>query len=217
MPTIETRADADKYLRGTWSGSAGGPVTTLETLLHNDGYFEIPHLIMTYTDFLSGLSSGKGPKTQHRSKNIKKFFCRYYPSTYHTPSAWLIYMYRNGLVHQYAPKTIDIGEGKVVGWSISLEHDKSLKPDEQQKHLTLVPRSGSTAWNLHLIASEFLEDFKGAVELLRCDVRTDQNCLDNLKRGLNAYQEAKKLSEINVCYISEEDKKWLSQEPGTIG
>ena len=58
---IKTKTDADKYLNETWSGSVPGPTVTLETLLSNNGYFEIPHLIMSYTDFLSGLIREKGP------------------------------------------------------------------------------------------------------------------------------------------------------------
>lgn len=203
---IKTKADADKYLKETWSGSVPGPTATLETLLSNNGYFEIPHLIMTYTDFLSGLYSGKGP--QSKNSDVRCFFRSYYPSKYHIPSAWLIYQYRHGLVHQYAPKKIRINDNETVGWSIS------LKPEGREEHLTLVPGRRATTRNLHLIASEFLKDFKRAVELFRLDVLTNSDRLQNLRKGYGAYRKPVPLDRIDRCshYICGEDKEWLRQK-----
>lgn len=201
---IKTKADADKYLHETWSGSVPGPTATLETLLSNNGYFEIPHLIMSYTDFLSGLYSGKGP--EFRPSDMRCFFRSYYPPKYYIPSAWLIYQYRHGLVHQYAPKVIRLNDNETVGWSISLEPNR-------EEHLTLVPGRGATTRNLHLIASEFLKDFKRAVELFRRDVLTNSDRLQNLVKGYRAYHKPESLDCIKRPYICDEDKKWLRQKP----
>ena len=202
---IKTKTDADKYLNKTWSGSVPGPTATLETLLSNNGYFEIPHLIMSYTDFLSGLYSGKGPGSEN--SDMRGFFRSYYPPKYRIPSAWLIYQYRHGLTHQYAPKVIRVNDNETVGWSIS------LKPEGREEHLTLVPGHRATTRNLHLIASEFLKDFKRAVESFRLDVLANSDRLQNLVKGYRAYHKPESLDCIKRRYICDEDKEWLRQKP----
>jgi hypothetical protein len=122
-------AAADKYLRETWSGTVGGPTATMLGLLTRGGFFEIPHLALTYVDYLAGLSSGKGPG--HKFSDAIEFMRSYFPDSYRHPAPWLIVQYRHGLVHEYDPKVIAMQDGPKVGWALVLArpiHDLVADP-----------------------------------------------------------------------------------------
>jgi len=214
---IKTKADAEKVLRG-WQDLNEGPIATVKSLLNKNGYFEVPHFLLSYIDFLSGLASGKGRNS--KSSDMRAYFKKYFPSAYVFPSAWLIYQFRNGLVHEFKPKVICM-DNKEVGWHIS------LKPDEH--HLKIRPsEKRADFFNLHLSAPEFLEDFLVSVECFRQEIHSDDpesddSALKKFIKGYDAFSkpvnidkitsEPKEIKNTEVApYVTNEDKTWLKNQ-----
>lgn len=200
---INNPADAVKYLKANWSGENGGPIKTIELLIQNSGYFEIPHLLMTYIEYLSGLFSGKGPNVQY--SDVREFFNAYFPSKYQKPSVWLIYLYRHGLVHHYTPKSIKVDKDKIISWYCSLD---STGVDN---HLEILPHPNkkSNVYHLRIYATEFLNDFKTAISLFCNDILNNSNRFNNFRDGSIKYNEPEDLNKINKPYIFKDDKDWL--------
>lgn len=199
---INNPADAIKYLKSNWSGQDGGPIKTVELLVRNSGYFEIPHLLMTYIEYLSGLFSGKGPDVQY--SDVREFFNAYFPSKYLRPSAWLIYLYRHGLVHQYEPKTIKLSDGKIIGWHCSLDNS------DVTNHLEIIPHyENQQIYHLRINGPEFLKDFKNAICIFSNDLLNNSNRFQNFEEGYKKYKIPIAINEIKKPYISEEDMDWL--------
>jgi len=200
---INNPADAVKYLKNNWSGEYGGPIAAVEALVDNSGYFEIPHLLMTYIDYLSGLFSGKGPK--RKNTDVREFFNTYFPSVYQKASAWLIFLYRNGLVHQYVPKSIKIENGNIISWYCS------LNLSESKNHLKILPHSDGKpkTYHLRLCAPEFIKDFKIAVSIFCNDIMNNSDRFKKFEEGYKEFEKSVEIEKIKVPYISEEDKDWL--------
>lgn len=201
MQEIKVPADADKYLRERWSGRHGGPVATLSLLLTRNGFFEVPHLVFSYLDYLTGISNGKARESE--MGDICDFVRRYFPSIYHDACGWLVFQYRHGLTHEYAPKVIDVGTNKLVGWKVSLGQD------ERKDHLHVVPTASPNRFMLHVNANQLVDDFVAAVELLRNNVVTDAGTFALFKSGFDKFQVAKKLADIKARYIGHAEITWL--------
>ncbi len=201
---INNPADAVKYLKDNWSGEFGGPIATLELLINNSGYFEIPHLLMSYIEYLSGLFSGKGPDVQYT--DVRTFFKTYFPSKYHKSSAWLIYLYRHGLVHEYTPKTVLVDGTKKISWFCSLD------VSEVNNHLKILPspNNPSNIYHLRICAPEFLKDYKNSIHIFCNDILNNSDRFSKFKIGSEKYDESEDINNINKPYISQEDKDWLT-------
>lgn len=201
MQEIKVPADADKYLRETWSGQHAGPVTTLSLLLTRNGFFEVPHLVLSYLDYLTAMSNGKARKSE--MGDICDFVRRYFPSSYHDACGWLVFQFRHGLTHEYAPKVIDVGTDKLVGWKVSLGRD------ERKDHLRVVPTATPNRFTLHVNADQLVDDFVAAVELFRNKVVTHADTFASFKSGFDKFQVAKKLADIKASYIRHAERTWL--------
>ncbi len=206
---INNPADAIKYLKNDWSGEHGGPITTLEALVVHSGYFEIPHLLMTYIDYLSALFSGKGPKNDNT--DVRIFFETYFPSTYQEASAWLIFLYRHGLVHEYVPKSIRTDNDNIVSWYCSLDLS------EAKNHLKILPHPNGKpkTYNLRLCAPEFIKDFKIAVSIFCNDILNNSDRFEKFQEGYKKFQKPKDINNINDKnhkYITLKDKNWLNNK-----
>jgi hypothetical protein len=198
---ILTAEDAKRYLEDNWSGNSGGPIRTIEGLLGHNGYFEAPHLLMTYIEFLTGLFTGKGPATVY--SDIRIFMDQYFPAIYKRAGAWLIYQYRHGFAHQYAPKVIRLDSSRVLGWYCSLD------PAETADHLIIKPGTDPGSYHLRVNAVQFLRDFKDAVARFSEDVSKDPSRFRCFKAGYTAYQAAEDLGQINRPYVTLVDKDWF--------
>jgi hypothetical protein len=204
---INNPADAVKYLKNNWSGEFGGPLTTVEVLVDNSGYFEIPHLLMTYIDYLSALFSGKGPSS--KNSEVREYFNTYFPSAYQKASAWLIFLYRHGLVHQYAPKSIKIKNDNIVSWHCSLDSSES------KNHLKILPHPNGKpkTYHLRLCAPEFIKDFKISVFIFCNDILNNSDRFKKFKEGYKKFQESEDIERIKkLSYISKEDIDWLTDK-----
>lgn len=198
---VLTVEDAIQYLENNWSGNSGGPIKAVELLVENNGYFEVPHLLMTYIEFLAGLFSGRGPATLY--SDVRDFLARYFPPAYRSAGAWLIYQYRHGFAHQYAPKVIRLDQSRTVGWYCSLD------PNETVDHLTIKPGMNPGSYHLRVNGVQFLRDFKDAVAKFSEDLLKDPSRFRCFITGYAAYQASEDLGQINKPYISLADKQWL--------
>jgi hypothetical protein len=201
---INNPNDAVKYLKDNWSGEFGGPITTIELLINNSGYFEIPHLLLTYIEYLSGLFCGKGPKVKYT--DIRHFFSTYFPPQYQKASAWLIYLYRHGLVHEYTPKTISVNSAIKISWFCSLDST------EIKNHLKILPSpdNKSDKYHLRICASEFLKDFKNSINIFCNDILNNSDRFLKFQSGFKAYNKVEDIANINKPYINQDDKNWLT-------
>ncbi|MES9948831.1 MAG: hypothetical protein ABW118_07720 [Candidatus Thiodiazotropha sp.] len=178
---MKNSADVIKYLNENWSGKVGGPIKTLDILMENSGYFEVPHLLMTYIEYLSGLYSGKG--SQCKYTDVQEYLSCHFPSKYKETSSWLIYLYRHGLVHQYAPKSIKTDNRKILSWYISLDSS------EAKQHLTIVkhPKKLSEVYHLSICVPEFVRDFKSSIEMFCNDILNNSNRFNCFVCGYEKY------------------------------
>ncbi len=201
---INNPADAVKYLKDNWSGESGGPIATVELLINNSGYFEIPHLLLSYIEYLSGLFCGKGPNVQY--SDVRDFFNTYFPSNYQKASAWLIYLYRHGLVHEYTPKTILVDNTKKISWFCSLDFS------EVKNHLKILPSPDNKLdiYHLRICASEFLKDFKNSILIFCNDILNNSDRFSKFQLGFKEYDKAEDIDNINKPYINQDDKDWLT-------
>ncbi len=188
MRGILNKNDCIKYLHETWSGEVRGPITTLEFLMQHDGYFEIPHLLLTYMEYLAGLFTGKGPNAN--PSDTKKFIQAYFPSKYQHAGSWLIVMYRHGLTHEYAPKCIEY-EGQIIGWCCD------LGTQNIREHLKIVPTQEPHFYQFWICAHEFLKDFKLAIQNFKNDILKDDKRFENFKKAFNNHQKPEEYN--TVC------------------
>jgi len=196
-------AAADKYLRETWSGTAGGPTATLLGLLSRGGYFEVPHLVLTYVDYLAGLSAGNG--RAHKFSDAIAFMRTYFPDAYRDVAPWLVIQYRHGLVHEYDPKVIAITGGLKLGWALV------LGSENRHRHLHFVQSDARDVVLLQISGAELVTDLQAAVELFRTDITTRPDVLAKFWAGFAAYGEPETLESIDKPYITDTDRQWLQR------
>ena len=135
---------------------------------------------------------------------MRDFFNCYFPSIYEKPSAWLIYLYRHGLVHQYEPKSIELRDGKIVGWYCSLDNS------DVRNHLKILPYpERPNIYHLRINGPEFLKDFKNAIFIFSNDILNNSIRFNNFIEGYKKYKEPENINKIRKPYICEDDIEWL--------
>ena len=197
---IGSRAGLRNIFTG-WTGEASGPITTVECLIDNNGFFEVPHLLLTYVEYLAGLFTGKGPKVTYN--DVRCFLKTYFPHMYDEAGGWLIYQFRHGLVHQFAPKVLQLEDGTEIGWRVDLHRDGD------GNHLRVV--AGATGQQVHFCvhARRFLADFKRAAKKFREDLESNAELFKKFQSGYAAYSRPETIADLEKRYISEADKDWL--------
>ncbi len=165
-----------EYLERNWTGKHGGPVKTLEVLLEHSGFFEVPHLLLAYIEFFGRMSSGKGHDANY--SDMQDFFDRYFPEPYREASGWLIYIFRHGFAHHYAPKILNIDDLGVLGWQIFIYPSEEAR----KRHLNLNKVQHRNVL-LEISGVQFFYDFRDAIDKLILDVKSNPDVLENFYTG----------------------------------
>lgn len=184
---MNTQQECLDYLDWDWKGTARGPIKQVENLCSQGGFFEVPHLLLSYVDYLSGLSSGSGPS--HGNGDAVDYFKRFFPANYSDPSYLLVYSYRNGLVHQFTPKLVQLTNGDVIGWQMGLGELRNV-------HLRVMPQ-GSNLFSLYVDGCQFLDDFRLSVDNLKKEILNNPVTHAAFIQGYNAYNQPVNIGQVS--------------------